>query len=90
MYPQWVISLTRLVYTRIGDDIMVLMRSYLPLPIGIVFPINALQRLRIPPEFVVAGIRINDSRTIISGYHLLRASLCLAECHRGREEHERD
>lgn len=63
--------------------------SYLPLPIGVVFPVDALQRLSVPSERVVAGVGIDDGRAIIAGYHLRRTCLCLAECQSGREEHER-
>ncbi len=54
--------------------------SCLPLPICIVFPVDALQCLRIPPELVVAGIGIDDSRAVVTGDHILCACLGLAEC----------
>ena len=71
------------------DSLIAGQLPYLPLPVGVVLPINALQRLSVPSELVVAGVRVDDGRAIIAGYHLLRARLCLAERQSGREEHER-
>lgn len=47
--------------------------SYLSLSISVVLPVNARECSTVPPELIIAGIRVDDSGAVVGGCDLSRA-----------------